>query len=264
MKNILVPIGSSGNAINTLQYAIDFAQSTDAKLYVIKVFGVTKVAGALKKMDALLEEDSDAELQAVLNAVETKGVDIISKSVKGSIADSIERIAKQMEVDLIISSTKSVSTNEKVFIGKIAGGLIKQTDLPILFIPRNYVFKPIEKVLMALKVGQVSSSNVLHPLRQIITRFNASLNLLHVKTPKSSETDGILSEELVELQDTFKTTENGTVFQGVLEHIHSFNPDLLCVIRRNRGFFARLWEKDKIYKKDFESRIPLLVLKGAK
>ena len=25
MKNLLVPIGSSGNAINTLQYAIDFA-----------------------------------------------------------------------------------------------------------------------------------------------------------------------------------------------------------------------------------------------
>ncbi|MCK0130212.1 universal stress protein [Flavobacteriaceae bacterium F08102] len=264
MKNILVPIGSSGNAINTLQYAIDYAQGTEAKLYVIKVFGVTKVAGALKKMDALLADDSDAELQAVLKAVDTKGVEIISKSVKGSISDSIERIAKQIKVDLIISSTKSVSTNEKVFLGKIAGGLIKQTDLPILFVPRNYVFKPIQKVMMALKVGQVSNAGVLTPLREILNRFDGHLDLLHVKTPNSDDTDGILSEELQELKDSFTTTENGTVFQGVLEHIRGFNPDMLCVIRRKRGFFSRIWEKDKIYKKDFESRIPLLVLKGAK
>lgn len=264
MKNILVPIGSSGNAVNTLQYAIDFAEGTDAVLYVIKVFGVTKVAGAIKRVDAILEEDSKHEMEAVLAEVKTKGVKIISKTIKGSIADSIERIAKQIDVDLVISSTKSMSVDEKVFIGKIAGSLIKQTDLPILFIPRNYKFKVIDKILLATKVCQVSSPNVLEPLEFFMNRFKSTLDLIHIKTPKSSDTDSILSEQLKALQSSFKTSENGTVFQGVLEHLHSYNPDMLCVIRRNRGFFARLWEQDRVYKKDFESRIPLLVLKGTK
>jgi len=37
---------------------------------------------------------------------------------------------------------------------------------------------------------------------------------------------------------------------------------MVCVIRRKRGFFARLWEQNHIKKEDFESRIPLLILKG--
>ena len=31
MKNILVPVGSNVNALNTLQYAIDFAEAVGAK-----------------------------------------------------------------------------------------------------------------------------------------------------------------------------------------------------------------------------------------
>jgi len=40
---------------------------------------------------------------------------------------------------------------------------------------------------------------------------------------------------------------------------------LLCVVRRKRGFFAKLWEKNSILKKDFHSStLPVLVLSGIK
>jgi len=61
----------------------------------------------------------------------------------------------------------------------------------------------------------------------------------------------------------YKTSENGTLFQGVLEHLNENNPDMLCVFRRRRGFFAKLWEENTVLKKDFESKIPLLVLRGS-
>ena len=64
------------------------------------------------------------------------------------------------------------------------------------------------------------------------------------------------------MASTFKTSENATVFQGVLEHLHVTEPDLLCVMRRKRGFFNRLWQEDVVKKADFESRLPLLILKG--
>ena len=119
MKNILVPIGSNIKAaINTLQYAVDFLQGTKATIYVIKVYGVTKVVGSFKNIDAILEEDSNKELDEVLYEVDSKGVEIIAKSIKGNITDSIGRVAKQLEVDLIISSAKSISTDDTVFLGK--------------------------------------------------------------------------------------------------------------------------------------------------
>lgn len=263
MKNILVPIGSNKNAANTLQYAIDFAVGTSAKIYVIHVFGVSKMASSMKNIDSVLEKDSEHELDEVLNQVDKKGVEIISKSIKGNVIDSIERVANQLHVDLIISSAKSISTDDRVYLGKITGGLIKDTQLPVLVIPKNYKFKVVSKILMAIKSGIISSNNVLAPLNNVINRFNSRLDLLRVITPSALSEDAQLNDELEELKTNYKTSENATIFQGVLEHIHEVNPDMLCVIRRKRGFFKRLWEDDRVYKKDFESRIPLLILKGA-
>jgi len=263
MKNILVPIGSNKNAINTLQYAIDFAEGTGTKIYVVKVYGVSKVASSMKNIDTILEEDSNKELKEIIAEVDAKDVEIKSKSIKGDIVGSLERVAKQLQIDLVVSSARSCSTDEKIYLGRTAGGLIKSTNIPILIIPKVYKFKAVSKVFMAIKSKKISASEVLAPLKNILNRFTSKLDLIQVITPKFKDEDAELNVELDSLTTSFKTTDNATVFQGVLEHLHESNPDMLCVIRRKRGFFKRLWEKERVYKKDFESRIPLLVLKGA-
>ena len=40
MKHILVPIGSTENVKNTLQYAIDFATEINAKVFVFRAYNV--------------------------------------------------------------------------------------------------------------------------------------------------------------------------------------------------------------------------------
>lgn len=262
MKNFLVPIGSPENAVNTLQYAIDFATSIGAKIYIVQIYGVTKVAGSLKRMDAILKEDSTNELKSVLSKVDTKNVEIISKPIKGhDIIDSIKRISKQLNIDLIIASSKSISTDKTVYLGKVSGGIIKNTDIPILVVPSGYSFKPFSKVLMAIKSGIINES-ILTPLQVILKNYNAKLKLLQVNLPTSTIEDLDVITPLNDLKESITVTENATIFQGVLEHLNNHNPDLLCVIRRKRGFFRKLWEQNRVKKVDFESRIPLLVLKG--
>ena len=51
------------------------------------------------------------------------------------------------------------------------------------------------------------------------------------------------------MKSSLKITENATTFQGVLEHFQSNNPDMLCVFRRKRGFFKKLWGKEYYIKK---------------
>ena len=46
MNNILVPIGTSPNACDTLQYAIDFAANFGAKVFLMDVFSVSSGAGS--------------------------------------------------------------------------------------------------------------------------------------------------------------------------------------------------------------------------
>ena len=54
MKSILVPVGSSKNAVSHLQYAVDFAKSFGAKLYVVQVYNVYTKAGTMIKVDEII------------------------------------------------------------------------------------------------------------------------------------------------------------------------------------------------------------------
>jgi len=262
MKTILVPLGNSDKAIYTLQYAIDFASVVGAKIFVIQVYGTTKVAGAIKKMDAILEADSKEELHYILSQVNNKNVSITTKPVKGHITDSISRAAKQLKVDLVIASAKNSSADSSIYLGPVTGGLVKNTNLPMLIIPKGYVFKPVKNILMGLKSGILRNTNVLDPLHKIVTAFKAKVSLLHVITPYNTTEDNSLDKQFLAIANSTIISENATVFQGVLEHLLEVNPDMLCVIRRKRGFFSRLWEQNIVKKIDFESRIPLLILKG--
>lgn len=263
MKNILVPVGSNENALNTLQYAIDFAETLDAKIYLVHVYSSPKISGALINVDQIIERDSKEILKSHLENVDKKHVKIISNTLKGhSVIDTLKQLIKLLKIDLIITSTKNNGTDENIFIGKTTGNIIKDTKIPALIIPAQAKFKPINKILMAIKSGSIKSDTTLDLLIKIKETFNSKINLLQVKTPHLDPKDLVLNNKLNGLIEQLISTRNATVFQGVLEFLHEENPDLLCVIRRERGFFKKMWEDDRIKKIDLDSNIPLLVLKG--
>ena len=91
------------------------------------------------------------------------------------------------------------------------------------------------------------------------------VNILLVKTHIIKKKILILNDELKGMITNTTIAERPTTFQAVLEHYKSNYPDLLCVVRRKRGFFRKLWEEDTVLKKDFHStKLPVLVLSGLK
>lgn len=262
MKTILVPLGNSDNAINTLQYAIDFASEINARIYIVHVFGSAKATGLLRNIDDFVEHRTKEEIADILSKVEIKNLDIEAITAQGKILDIIENASKELDVDLIISSANITSADSSLYVGAITGELVKKTNLPILIIPMGYKFKPFTNTLIGLRSGVIRKSNVLKPLEFLVDSFKMEVNLLHVITPHNNEADNTLHENFKTISSSISTSENATVFQGVLEHLNEINPDLMCVIRRKRGFFKKLWTSSSIKKIDFESRIPLLILKG--
>lgn len=262
MKNILVPIGSSENSVNTLQYAIDFACEIDANVFVLRAYNVQPKAGIIINVDGILKRESNLYLRSVINAANRKGKNIQLITAKGNVLDSIDSVEKEIGIDLIVMGPKSNSIKEEVFLGSTSGSVVKQSNIPVLIVPEAYVFKPFNAILTAFRTGIVNKENVLDPLKFIKNKFNPVINLLLVKTPKHVDEDLILNEELESLKSSLTITENATTFQGVLEHFQSHQPDMLCVFRRKRGFFNKLWEKNTILKKEFHCNIPLLVLGG--
>ncbi|MFD2543001.1 universal stress protein [Lacinutrix gracilariae] len=263
MKNILVPIGASKNAKNTLQYAIDFAEVMHADVYVFRSFSVAPKAGAIINVDSIVAREQVANVKEVVDQIDTKNVTVKIISAKGGVVDSIETINKELGVDLIIVGQRPNDLQESYYLGRTPGSIVKQTDIPVLIIPEDYAFTPIKKILTAIKSGVVSKKDALLPLEEVLITFKANMHLLQVKTQTFLPEDLEFYSELAALTSSYNSSENATLFQGVLEHLNKQNPDIICVFRRKRGFFKKLWEQNTIKKVDFESRVPLLVLKGA-
>jgi len=264
MKNILVPVGSSKNVVSHLQYAVDFAKTFDAKVFVVQVYNVFTKAGTIINVDSILERESKAFLNNLVSKIKTNGVEVITRTFKGDLIDTLELISKKSKIDLFLIEPRTNSVKEEVFLGKTSGRIIKHTEIPALIVPEGYVFKPITNILMAVKSAIIRKKNVLSPLAKVKESFNATVHLLLVKTPYYNEGDFEVNEELSGLITNTFHTENATTFKGVLEHYKSNNPNMLCVVRRKRGFFTKKWENNVILKKDFHSSIPVLVLSGLK
>ena len=262
MKNILVPVSSKGNAITNLQYAVNLASLNGATVFLINMYKEFSKVGGLTKVNQLIVEDSEELLDTVLAEVDTKNVPVISKAIKGDPFEGIARMSQLLEIDLIVLSPQSISISDEVYLGNITGKLVKQTQVPVLIIPNGYIFRKLEHILVAFKCGEVKDDSVLEPLRKLAKNFSAYVQLLQVKTPDVAHQEIKISESLKALGDELTVTENATIFQGVLEHFQSHHPDMLCVFRRKRGFFEKLWEKNAVLKKDFHTTKPLLVLKG--
>ncbi|WP_142784646.1 universal stress protein [Changchengzhania lutea] len=264
MKNILVPVGSSKNAVSHLQYAVDFAESFGAKVFVVQIYNVFTKAGTMIKVDHIIQRESLEFLKNLVAKVDTKNVEVVVKSLKGHLVDTLELACKTADIDLLLIEPRTNSISDDVYLGKTSGRIIKQTDIPALIVPEGYKFKSINRILMAVKSAIIKKKNVLNPLRAIQKHFKAEVNLLLVKTPYYNDGDFKVIDDLSEIITNQSTTENATTFQGVLKNLDSINPDMLCVVRRKRGFFTKKWEKNEIMKKDFSSAIPVLVLKGLK
>ena len=265
MKSILVPVGSSRNAESHLQYAVDFAEAFDARLYVVQFYNVYTKAGTLMKVDHIVERESLEFLKRHVAKVDTKNVQVKVKTFKGDLVDTLELACNALEIDLILLEPRTNSIKDEVYLGKTSGKIIKQTDIPALIVPESYPFRPIESILIAMKSAVIKKETALKPLISIKEKFQSQLNLLLVKTPFHNDGDFDVDESLSALISKTIESENPTTFQGVLEHYKENQPDMLCVVRRKRGFFTSLWESNTILKKDFHSStLPVLVLSGLK
>jgi len=264
MKNILVPVGSSKNAKSLIQYAVEFAASIGANVFVVQVYNVYTKAGTMIKVDHILQREGKIFLNRLIDEIALKGVNVQTRVLKGKLIDTLQLAFKNDDIDLLILEPRTTSENNDVFFGKISGKIIKQTQIPTLIVPEGYVYKPITRILLALKSGIIKRDNALKPLKDIKTHFKAVMNLLLVKTPSYNDGDFEVNDHLKSLITNTTVTANGTTYLGVLEHFKKNDPDMLAVVRRKRGFFNKIWEKNTILKKDFESPVPVLVLKGLK
>ena len=164
------------------------------------------------------------------------------------------------EIDLIVMGSKGATGLEKVIFGSAAAAALDLARVPVLVVPPDHSFIPLEEFVLAIDLNEDYTS-ILSPLQKLASKFGAKVTILYVNTGTSTDRQRSINLSLKDVETTYRESPMTiSINESINEFTENNKCDLLCMIRRKKGFFESLFQrsitKDQVYK----SEIPLLVL----
>ena len=260
MNKILVPVDFSDTSLNALNFAIHLFGDYQPEITIFYSYKVSRQAGYLKSMDMIFKDDAKREMDAFRSKIDMSKPGIVFKELitKGDAVSTIANLGK--EYDIIVMGTKGASGLKEVFIGSVAGGVITKTNAPVLVVPGEYKYKAPKNIVLAVCGQPLSDESVLQPLHAIAALCDSKIKVLHIadeETPSLKEVLSAIGSLDYSVVYKFGSSD---VNQRINKFLEESNSELLCLIRRKRGFFKRIMGDSVTLKQTFNCSIPLLVL----
>lgn len=139
-KHILVPIDGSDCSLQALEVGAKFAREQQARLTVCTVVDPAKAAAMAfgeASMAAACLDALDEEGKALVHDAAGRTQVIWPSEVAvldGAPVDSIVDYARQSQADLIIIGSHGRSGLQRLFLGSVAEGVIRNASIPVMVV----------------------------------------------------------------------------------------------------------------------------------
>ncbi len=267
MHRILVPTDFSDNTQTALNYAIDLANQFSCKLTLFNTYKLSHRAGMFIGVERLMREESREQMAELLKKTRgrvEKEVILEGKVAKGEAITTIIRAAKKLETDIIVMGTQGASGLKEVFIGSTTNGVMVGSKTPVLVVPSEFEYRPFRTIALSVDDKMISSKVSIEVLRMIIYKYNANVCTVHIGSEGSitNTIEESLAKTLEGIKFNFHKIEaNEQNINLELEtFVKSEKVDMLCMIKRDRGFWGNLFHSSVTTKEVFHSAVPILVL----
>ena len=262
MKKILVPTDFSSNALNAVNYAVSIAKILHGRITLLHTFLSSQPAGVLKSMDHILEQDAESEMNSLIKKLPADlAVDF--KIVRGDAVSTIASYAS--DFDLVVMGTQGASGMKEVFIGSVTGGVMRNTQTPVLAIPKGYSFRPIQNIGFAVANLQLYTTEATVLVKELVKELDARVFVFHqsegiegeVEVPSNLDWMGGIPYTV-----SIVSNQKG-LDANIQDFVEKKEIGILCMVRRKRnftGFFERLFKDSVTLAHIFHCQIPLLIL----
>ncbi|MBO9729059.1 MAG: universal stress protein [Chitinophaga sp.] len=275
MKTILVPTDFSDTAYNAAIYALSLAKnlgSTRIVLYhayelIVPVPDIPTMIPMVNPDDLQAASQEGLEkMKKELQDLVPADASLVTRADNTLLAATIEEVCKNEEVDLIVMGITGGSKMEEVLIGSNTIDVVKHTSYPVLIIPGNAKYKPIEKIVFAADLRKVAETTPVEPLKKLLHIFNAELHVInidhesrHFSTDTPFETL-MLDTLLEDFHPVYHFIDNPDVVEGIVEFAEENNADIVLTIPKKHGLFESIFRRSRTLKLAYKTHIPLLTL----
>lgn len=272
MKTILVPTDFSAVAQNAIDYAVEMAKVSKAKLILFHVYHVPVVPSEIPvalPMDEV-EKESMKKLKKIAKKIQSgqgKKVAVECKCQLGFAVEEINSFAEANKTELIIMGTEGTGYLKEKLMGNITTSLIKKAKCPVLAIDRNVKFRNVKKIALAFDYSSMDYASVLAPLMKIVKLFSSHVYVLNVlPEPKAilaidKAVEGIKLDHLLDkAEHSFHYSENDDVVDGVNDFVKAKKIDMVVMIPKSTSVMKSFFHSSNTKRLAFHTDVPLLAL----
>jgi len=268
MKRILVPTDFSHVAQNALNYAIEIASKVECELLLYHAYESNKKTGykwsSSKEGNHQiknLEEQMSSLEEKYEKILTNRGVLLQTKVEEQPVSSLFERIVEKYDIDLIIMGSKGASGLKKMIFGSVAARALDEAKAPVIVVPPHKHYLPIEQAVLAIDFDHVYLK-ALAPFKELSSKTGVNISILNINSGKTNEESlQSIKDYLKDMDTTYNQVPvNKNINQSINDTIASNKYELLCMIRRKKGFWESLFQKSFTNAQVEKTPIPLMVL----
>ncbi len=253
MKNILVPTDFSKQASYALDFALELAKKTDAKITVLNVVEMP-ISAAADPMGAPVVHDWGADFIKSITEVNRNKMKELSQKgdfdtqvEAGIMLDTALSFISNNNIDLVIMGTKGATGLKEIFIGSNAEKIVRYSPCPVVTIAYPAEVEDIDKIVFGIDLSG-NEGKIVDDVKKLHDLLNATIHFIYINTPHVLTNE----EEIIRKMRTFaeenefidytvnirKSTQRDS---GIIEFAKEISADMIAMSSSRRKGLAHLF-----------------------
>ncbi|HOT13231.1 MAG TPA: universal stress protein [Bacteroidales bacterium] len=279
MKKILIPTDFSDISKNSILYGFQLAKDLGLSVELLHVLEIYKFAAGASEAELIssilpsdnikmMEESAMTSFENLIQEINPSlpaSVPFNKKVIAGHLVNEVISESATEEIELLILAVSRSQDLITRFTHNTISSIISESMCPVMVVPSNASYKPIEKLVFATDFNKADIA-LLQSFLKLSKNKQPDIQILHV-SPKPIDFNAELKmtgfkQKIAESINckclSYKQIQAKPVVKGILDALDADNADILLMLKEHEGFFKSLLEIDATEKIAHYIKIPML------
>jgi nucleotide-binding universal stress UspA family protein len=274
MKTILIPTDFSATAKNSAVYAAHLAKAIGVQhILLYNAYSMplaTEMSWAILQTEELKKasEDNLQDFRIMVQSFAGEGIAVETRSDFGFLADRIGEVVKEAGVDLVVMGITGGGKLEEVLIGSNTMHVIHHTDVPVLIVPPDAVWQPIQKLGWACDYKNIIKTTPAETIKKVVSELGAQFVVMHNDVdpkafdPELFHNNVVVGEVFSHLHPEFVRSTHEDLTEAIDEFVQTHGIQMLLAIPRKHSWIESIFKPSHTKRLAFHSHLPLLCIKA--
>lgn len=203
MRKILVPFDFSKPAVSAFRLALDLAQNSKGRIYLVHVIELPVLHDTVlmptlnfeKELFKELREKAGKRFNKITEKYNSVGVKVSWDVLFGAVSKTLLELIQAEEFDLVVMGSHGATGLREYVIGSNAEKMIRRSQIPVL-VTKTYRKPAIKNIVFPNTLETDNQSALIEKIKDLQNFFQARLHIVWINTPINFTSDVVTRQKL--------------------------------------------------------------------